>query len=273
MAVEPTDERQAVAFEDILYEAVDGIATITINRPHARNAVRPQTYEELTAAFGRAGNDAGVGVVVLTGAGDKAFCAGGDVKDQKGRNPVIQREHMRRVLALSTAMRMIDKPVISRVRGWCVGAGNEIHVFCDLSIASENATFGQVGPRVGACPVWGSCQLLARLVGERKAREMVYTCRMYSAQEALAMGLVNQVVPDAELDAAVAKLCNDILDKSPQSIRIAKIALNAGSDQEFYSSYFPAAELLSSIVGNEENLEGVRAFLDKRPTDFRKYRR
>jgi naphthoate synthase/2-ketocyclohexanecarboxyl-CoA hydrolase len=115
--------------------------------------------------------------------------------------------------------------------------------------------------------------LLSRLVGERKAREMVYTCRTYSAQEALAMGLVNEVVPDAELDHAVARMCDEILDKSPQSIRIAKIALNAGSDQEFYSSFFPAAELLSSVVGNEENLEGVRAFLEKRPTDFRKYRR
>jgi dihydroxynaphthoic acid synthetase len=262
-----------MTFDDITYVAEDGVATITINRPHARNSVRPQTYEELTVAMGQAGRDGTVGVVVLTGAGDKAFCAGGDVKDQKGRSPAIQREHLRRVLALSTAMRMIDKPVISKVRGWCVGAGNEIHVFCDLSVAAENAKFGQVGPRVGAVPVWGACQLLARLVGERKAREMIFTCRTYSAQEALGMGLVNQVVPEADLDQTVADLCNDILDKSPQSIRIAKIALNAGSDQEFYSSYFPAAELLASIVGNEENLEGVSAFLEKRPTDFRKFRR
>ena len=260
-------------FKDILYKSENGIATITINRAESRNAVRPNTYEELTVAMGMAGRDPKVGVVVLTGAGDKAFCAGGDVKDQKGRNPAIQREHMRRVLNLSTTMRMIDKPIISKVRGWCVGAGNEIHVFCDLSIASENSKFGQVGPRVGACPVWGSCQLLARLVGERKAREMIYTCRTYSAQEALAMGLINEVVPDDELDNAVDRLCNEILDKSPQSIRIAKIALNAGSDQEFYSSFFPAAELLASIVGNEENMEGVSAFLEKRPTDFRKYRR
>ena len=260
-------------FEDITYESRKGVATITINRPESRNAVRPQTYEELTAAMAMAGREPEVGVVVLTGAGDKAFCAGGDVKDQKGRNPSLQREHMRRVLNLSTTMRMIDKPVISKVRGWCVGAGNEIHVFCDLSIASESSKFGQVGPRVGACPVWGACQLLARLVGERKAREMIYTCRTYSASEALAMGLVNEVVPDDQLDSAVERVCNEILDKSPQSIRIAKVALNAGSDQEFYSSFFPAAELLSSIVGNEENMEGVRAFLEKRPTDFRKYRR
>ena len=157
-------------FDDIIYSAENGIATITINRAQARNAVRPQTYEELTVAFGMAGRDNTVGVVVLTGAGDKAFCAGGDVKDQKGRSPSIQREHLRRVFALSTAMRMIDKPVISKVRGWCVGAGNEIHVFCDLSVASDNAKFGQVGPRVGAVPVWGACQLLSRLVGERKAR-------------------------------------------------------------------------------------------------------
>jgi len=264
---------KSMTYKDILYTSKDGVATITINRPESRNAVRPQTYEELTFAFGEAGRDATVGVVVLTGAGDKAFCAGGDVKDQKGRSPNIQREHLRRVLSLSTAMRMIDKPVISKVRGWCVGAGNEIHVFCDLSVASENATFGQVGPRVGAVPVWGACQLLSRLVGERKAREMVYTCKMYTAQEALEMGLINQVVPDNELDKAVFDLCESILDKSPQSIRIAKIALNAGSDQEFYSSYFPAAELLASVVGNEENMEGVSAFLEKRPTNFRKYRK
>lgn len=259
-------------FEDITYAAQGGIANIVINRPQVRNAVRPQTYEELTRAISLAADDPEVGVVVLSGAGDKAFCAGGDVGDQKTRYPEVGRTHMRRLIALSTAMRMIDKPIIAKVRGYCVGGGNEIHLFCDLSVASSDSKFGQTGPRVGSIPIWGACQLLARYVGERKAREMVYTCRLYTAQQALDMGLVNEVCEPEELDARVDALCQDILDKSPQSLRIAKLALNAGSDQEFYSSYFPTAELLASIYGNTENMEGIRAFLEKRKPNFRQYR-
>lgn len=262
-----------MAYEDILYEATDGIATITINRAEVRNAVRPKTYEELTAAMKIAGEDPTVGVVVLTGAGDKAFCSGGDVRDQSQRNPNVGRTHMRRLYALSSMMRMIDKPIIAKVRGYCVGGGNEINIFCDLSVASEDAKFGQVGPRVGSVPIWGACQLLARFVGERKAREMLYTCRLYTAQQACDMGLINEVCKAEDLDRVVKELCETILDKSPQSIRIAKIALNAGSDQEFYGSYFPTSELLASIYGNEENMEGITAFLEKRPSNFRKFRR
>jgi len=260
-------------FQDILYDARSGIATITINRPEVRNAVRPRTYEELTEAMKNAADDPEIGVVVLTGAGDKAFCSGGDVRDQSSRKPYIGRAHMRRLFTLSTAMRMMDKPIIAKVRGFCVGGGNEINLFCDMTIASEDAKFGQVGPRVGSVPIWGACQLLARYVGERKAREMLYTCRLYTAQQALEMGLINQACPPDKLDEEVAKLCEEILDKSPQSIRIAKLALNAGSDQEFYASYFPTSELLASIYGNEENMEGITAFLEKRPPNFRRYRR
>ena len=180
---------------------------------------------------------------------------------------------MRRLLALSTTMRMMDKPIIAKVRGFCVGGGNEINLFCDMTLASDDAKFGQVGPRVGSVPIWGACQLLARYVGERKAREMLFTCRLYTAPQALEMGLINQVCPADKLDEEVSKLCNEILDKSPQSIRIAKLALNAGSDQEFYSSYFPNAELLASIYGNEENMEGITAFLEKRPPNFRRFRK
>lgn len=259
-------------FEDIKYAAQEGVATITIDRPHVRNAVRPQTYEELTRAMHMAADDAEIGVVVLTGAGGKAFCAGGDVGDQKGRNPDVGRTHMRRLFALSSVMRMMDKPIIAKVRGFCVGGGNEIHLFCDMSVASSDSKFGQTGPRVGSVPIWGACQLLARYVGERKAREMVFTCRLYTAQESLEMGLINAVVPPEELDAHVAALCDDILDKSPQSVRIAKVALNAGSDQEFYGSYFPTGELLASIYGNAENMEGIAAFLEKRKPEFRKFR-
>jgi len=260
-------------FEDITYESADGIATITINRPGSRNALRPKTYDELTLAFTNAANDATIGVVVLTGAGDKAFCAGGDVKDQSSRTQNLARIQIRRVHGLSSVMRMMDKPVIAKVRGFCVGGGNELNIFCDLSISSETGKFGQVGPRVGSVPVWGACQLLARLVGERKAREMIYTCRIYSADEALEMGLINQVVPDDQLDQVVAQVCDEILSKSPQAIRIAKIALNVGSDQEFYGAFTAHGELLSSIIGNEEHLEGVKAFIEKRPSNYRKYRR
>lgn len=259
-------------FQDILYSAAGGIATITINRPEVRNAVRPRTYEELAAAMHRAADDPEVGVVVLTGAGDKAFCSGGDIRDQQQRVPEVGRKHMRRLFTLSSVMRMMDKPIIAKVRGFCVGGGNEINLFCDMTIASVDAKFGQTGPRVGSVPIWGACQLLARYVGERKAREMVFTCRLYSATEAVDMGLINQAVPAGDLDAMVDALCQGILDKSPQSIRIAKLALNAGSDQEFYASYFPASELLASIYGNDENMEGINAFVDKRPPDFRKYR-
>ncbi|HEY9280631.1 MAG TPA: enoyl-CoA hydratase-related protein [Eoetvoesiella sp.] len=259
-------------FEDILYATGGGIATITINRPEVRNAVRPRTYEELTAAMHMAADDSTVGVVVLTGAGDKAFCSGGDIRDQQARVPEVGRKHMRRLFALSSVIRMMDKPVIAKVRGYCVGGGNEINLFCDMTIASEDARFGQTGPRVGSVPIWGACQLLPRYVGERKAREILYTCRLYTAQQALDMGLINEVVTAEELDATVDSLCQEILDKSPQSIRIAKLALNAGSDQEFYSSFFPTSELLASIYGNPENMEGITAFLEKRKPEYRKYR-
>jgi len=260
-------------YEDIIYEEREGIATVTIDRPEKRNAVRPRTYEELTHAMNRAADDPAIGVVVLTGAGDKAFCAGGDISDQSSRTPDVGRTHMRRLFALSTVMRMMDKPIIAKIRGYCVGGGNEVHLFCDLSFASEDARFGQTGPRVGSVPIWGACQLLARYVGERKAREMVFGCRQYTAAQALDMGLINGVCPAAELDALVEEWCQEILSKSPQSIRIAKVALNAGSDLDFLPSFSGAGGLLAGIYGNEENSEGIRAFLEKRPPDFRQYRR
>ncbi|MDB5582458.1 MAG: Enoyl-CoA hydratase [Bradyrhizobium sp.] len=262
-----------MTYQDVIYEQQGGIATVTINRPEVRNAVRPRTYEELTNAMHRAADDPEIGVVVLTGAGGKAFCSGGDVKDQSKRTPSVGRTHMRRLFALSSVMRMMDKPIIAKVQGFCVGGGNELNLFCDLTVATTDSKFGQVGPRVGSVPIWGACQLLARYVGERKAREILYTCRLYTAQEALEMGLINQVCSPEDLDAEVAKLCDDILQKSPQSIRIAKLALNAGSDADFYASFFPNAELLASAYGNEENMEGINAFLEKRPPNFPRFRR
>src|SRR3546814_249507 len=198
-------------YEDILYSATSGVATITINRPEVRNAVRPKTYEELTDAMQQAADDAEIGVVVLTGAGDRAFCSGGDIRDQQARVPEVGRKHMRRLLALSTVMRMMDKPIIAKVRGYCVGGGNEINLFCDMTVASEDAKFGQTGPRVGSVPIWGACQLLARYVGERKAREILYTCRQYTAKQAVDMGLINEVVKDEALNATVDQLFQKIL--------------------------------------------------------------
>ncbi len=259
-------------YEDILYEPDNRGAFITLNRPEVYNALRPQTYEELTHAMSRAANDDAVGVVVLRGSGEKAFCTGGDVRAQAERTPSLGRQHMRRLFALSAVMRNMGKPIIASVRGFCVGGGNELQLFCDLTIASSDAKFGQTGPRVGSIPIWGACQLLARFVGERKAREIVFTCRQYTAQEALEMGLINEVVDPARLAARTREVADEILSKSPQSIRIAKLALNAGSDQEFYSSFMPAGELLASIYGNEENMEGIKAFLEKRPPDFLRFR-
>lgn len=259
-------------FKDILYEFDNRVAFITINRENVRNALRPQTYEELTKAMHIAADDEAVGVVVLRGAGDKAFSSGGDIKSQSTRTPNDCRIHMRRVFALSHVMRTMGKPIIASVRGFCVGGGHELHLFCDLTIASSDSKFGQTGPRVGSVPIWGACQLLARFVGERKAREIIYLCKQYSAQEALEMGLVNEVVEPQDLVQRTREVAGEVLSKSPQSIRIAKAALNAGSDHDFHSSFFHSAEAFANIYGNQENMEGINAFLEKRDPDFFRFR-
>ncbi len=261
-----------MAFEDILYETRDGIARITINRPEVRNALRGQTYRELNEAFRQAAEDEEVGVVVLTGAGDQAFSAGGDVRGQAERTPEVGRRHLRSILSLGITMRGCGKPIIAAVKGYAVGGGNELHLFCDITLAADNARFGQVGPKVGSVPVWGATQMLPGLVGSKKAREMIFLCRLYDAPEAERMGLVNKVVPLADLDREVEAWCQEILDKSPQCLRIAKLALNFGDDLLF-PSYTSAMELLSMTYGNEENMEGIRAFLEKRKPNYRRYRR
>jgi naphthoate synthase/2-ketocyclohexanecarboxyl-CoA hydrolase len=260
------------AFEDIIYETRDGIARITINRPEVLNALRTQTYEELTRAFRMAGDDDSVGVVVLTGAGDRAFSSGGDVRYQRDRTTATARVHMARVQELSLVMRNLGKPIIAAVKGYAIGGGHELHLWCDLTIAADNARFGQVGPRVGSVPVWGATQLLPRIVGEKKAREIIFLCRQYDAYEAERMGLVNKVVPLDQLDEEVERWCQELLDKSPTCLRIAKLALNHASDADFYSSYPHEAELLALFTGTEEQREGQQAFLEKRPVNFRKFR-
>lgn len=259
-------------FEDLRYSKAGGIARIVLDRPEVLNALRGQTYAELTAAVTDAAEDDEVGVVVLSGVGGRAFSSGGDVRGQSSRTRNSGRTHLRRLLNLSAAMRNCGKPTIAAVDGYAIGAGHELHLMCDLTIASSRSTFGQVGPRVGSVPVWGGTQLLPRIVGEKRAREIIFLCRRYSAEQALAMGLINCVVPPEELEAEVERWCNEILDKSPESIRIAKISMNFESDL-MYPAYTHAAEMLALTYGTEENLEGIHAFLEKRPPNYRAFRK
>ena len=260
-------------FTDILYDKGDGRATITINRPERRNAFRGETILEMNAAFHDAWTDDTVGVVVLTGAGDKAFCSGGDQKARfEGGYGGGKRDLQADIGYLHHVIRGMPKPVIARVNGFAIGGGNVIQVLCDLSIAGESAIFGQTGPRVGSVdPGWGTAYL-ARLVGERKAREIWYLCRRYSAKEAEAMGLINVCVPDDQLDAEVDTWCNEILDKSPIALALAKLSFNADSES-IGGIGAMGFEALGLYYGTKEAQEGVQAFIEKRDVNFRAYRR
>ncbi|MEO6028444.1 MAG: enoyl-CoA hydratase-related protein [Candidatus Binatia bacterium] len=247
---------------DVLYEKRDGTAWIVINRPERRNAFRGETVRDLIACVREAWHDHGVGVVVLTGAGDKAFCSGGDQKES-----YIGLDE---VTTLHTALRDIPKPVIAMVNGYAIGGGHVLQVVCDLSIAADTAIFGQTGPRVGSVDPGYGTAYLARVVGEKKAREIWYLCRQYSAADALAMGLVNKVVPAGELRAEVEAWCADILAKSPTALRLAKQSFNADTDHihGIGGLAFSAVEL---YYGTAEAKEGKQAFLEKRAPDFRKH--
>jgi 2-ketocyclohexanecarboxyl-CoA hydrolase len=257
-------------YEDVRYAARDGVAHVTIHRPERMNAFRGRTVEELTDAFYRAWDDGAVGVVVLRGAGDRAFCAGGDQKERLDTGGYGFRRGG--ILGLHEVIRGIPKPVIAAVNGFAIGGGNVLQVLCDLAIAADTAVFGQVGPRVGSVDPGHGTAYLARLVGERKAREIWYLCRRYSAQEALAMGLVNAVVPAAELDAEVARWCEEILDKSPGALRIAKASFKAENDHITGNSELGHAAL-ELYWESAEAKEGVAAFVEKRLPDFRRFRR
>jgi len=252
---------------DVLYEKVDGIAWITINRPERRNAFRARTVAELTACFRDAWHDRAIGVVVLTGAGDKAFCSGGDQKERAASG----YEEMD-VAGLHGVIRDIPKPVVAMVNGYAIGGGHVLHVLCDLSIAADTAIFGQTGPRVGSVDPGFGTAYLARIVGEKKAREIWYLCRQYSAADALAMGLVNKVVPAAELRAEVEGWCAELLAKSPTALKLAKLSFNADTDHihGIGGLGFGALEL---YYGTDEAKEGVRAFNEKRPPDFRAHQK
>ncbi|MFG1187739.1 MULTISPECIES: enoyl-CoA hydratase-related protein [Xanthobacter] len=254
-------------FTDILYEASGGVARITINRPDKYNAFRGQTCEELITAFNRAGWDKSVGVIVLTGAGDKAFCTGGDQSAHDGGYDGRGLVGLP-VEDLQTVIRDMPKPVIARVNGYAIGGGNVLVTCCDLAIASETAQFGQVGPRVGSVDPGFGTALLARTVGEKKAREIWYLCRRYKAQDALEMGLVNRVVPAAELDAEVARWCEEILALSPTAIAIAKRSFNADSESIRGISAL-GMQTLALYYETAESKEGVTAFMEKRKPRFR----
>jgi 2-ketocyclohexanecarboxyl-CoA hydrolase len=256
-------------YEDILYEVRGAAAWITINRPERMNAFRGRTCDELIDAFGRAGYDGEIGVIVLAGAGDKAFCTGGDQSahagQYDGRGTIgLPMEQLHAII------RDVPKPVIARVQGFAIGGGNVLCTLCDLTIASEKAQFGQVGPRVGSVDPGYGTALLARVVGEKKAREMWYLCRRYSAGEALAMGLVNAVVAHDELDAEVQKWCDDIAQKSPTAIAIAKRSFNMDTAHQAGIAGM-GLYALKLYYDTEESREGVRAFQEKRAPDFRKH--
>jgi len=261
---------KAASYDDLLYEERDGAAWITVNRPKVYNAFRAKTCDELTHAIRRAGWNREIGVIVLAGAGDKAFCTGGDQSDHDGDyggsgtiGLPIEEVH--------SAIRDVPVPVIARVQGFAIGGGNVLATLCDFTIASENAVFGQVGPKVGSVdPGWGTAYL-ARIVGEKKAREMWYLCRRYTAQQALAMGLVNVVVPAGELDAEVARWCAEIMERSPTAIAIAKRSFNADTDH-IRGIGALGFEALALFYDTAESKEGVAAFREKRQPEFRKKR-
>jgi dihydroxynaphthoic acid synthetase len=266
-----TDSASSDSYQDILYEVRDNVARITINRPEKRNAFRAETLDELIDAFRRAEADRSVGVIVLTGAGDKAFCSGGDVRWEEDSDEAGAIQMARRCTILSLVMRGCGKPIIARVRGFAVGGGNELALLCDLTIASEDAKFGQAGPKMGSVPVWWGTQLLPRLVGEKRAREIVMLCYQYPAREALEMGWINKVVPADELDAAVDEWCQRLNEMSPQALRVAKVSLNFESDQ-LWPSVLHGYQMISFIHGTEEFHEGTQAFLEKRKPNFAQFR-
>ncbi len=265
-------------FTDILYEHgtddTAGIAKITINRPQVRNAFRPETVSEMIEAFHHAHYDNSIGVIILTGAGDLAFCSGGDqkirgedggYKDQQGIN------HLN-VLELQRQIRTLPKPIVAMVAGYAIGGGHVLHLICDVTIAADNARFGQTGPKVGSFDAGLGAGIMARTIGLKKAKEIWFLCRQYDAQAALDMGLVNTVVPIKELEQETISWCREMLQHSPTALRVLKSAFNADTDglagiQEL------AGNTTALFYMTEEGQEGRNAFVEKRPPDFSRFKR
>jgi len=269
---------KAKEYQDIVYEKMDGIAKITINRPEKRNAFRPETTKELFDAFTDAREDSEVGVILLTGAGPAkdgkyAFCSGGD-QSIRGNKGYVGKDGVPRlnILDVQKQIRSIPKPVIALVAGYAIGGGHVLHVVCDLSIAADNAVFGQTGPKVGSFDGGFGASFLARIVGQKKAREIWYLCRQYNAQEAIQMGLVNKVVPVDMLEAEGVQWAKEILEMSPLALRLLKSAFNAELDgQAGIQELAGNATLLYYM--SEEAQEGKNAYNEKRKPDFKKFPR
>src|SRR5258705_5635709 len=262
-------------FQDIKYERTDhGVAKIAINRPEVRNAFRPLTVSEMKQALDMARDDGEIGVIVLTGEGPDAFCGGGDQKVRGKGGYIDPKEKIPRlnILDVQKQIRSMPKPVVAMVAGYAIGGGHVLHVVCDLTIAADNARFGQTGPRVGSFDAGLGSAYLARVVGQKKAREIWFLCRQYSADEALEMGLVNTVVPLAELEDTTVAWCREMLRHSPTALRFLKLAMNADCDgQAGIQALAGSATLL--YYQTDEGREGKEAFLEKREPDFSKFRR
>ena len=267
--------KKALEFEDIIFEkSEEGIAKITINRPEVRNAFRPLTVREMQQALEDAREDSGIGVIILTGAGEKAFCSGGD---QRIRGDAGYQDsgtgHLRlNVLDFQRQIRSCPKPVVAMVAGYAIGGGHVLHVMCDLSIAADNSVFGQTGPKVGSFDGGYGSSYLARIVGQKKAREIWFLCRQYDARQALEMGLVNTVVPLAQLEEETIQWCREILRMSPIALRCLKAAMNADCDGQAGLQEL-AGNATMLFYMSEEGQEGRNAYLEKRPPDFSRFTR
>ena len=264
------------SFSDVLYQVAEGMAKITINRPEVRNAFRPQTLFELEKAFSLARDNDEVGVIIFTGAGSEAFCSGGDINVRGddgylGDDPLAKKGIGRlNVLDLQIQIRRTPKPVVAMVAGWAIGGGHVLHVVCDLTVAAENAKFGQTGPMVGSFDGGYGAGLLARHVGQKKAREIWFLCRQYDAAEALEMGLVNTVVPVNELEAETVSWCREMLRHSPMALRLLKAGLNA-ADDGLAGVQQLAGDATLLFYMTEEGQEGRDAYKEKREPDFSKF--
>jgi len=260
-------------YGDILFQFYEGIAKISINRPEVHNAFRPQTVFEISDAFELSRQNADVGVVILTGEGGKAFCSGGDQK-VRGTGGYVGGDGVPRlnILDVQKQIRSIPKPVIAMVAGWSIGGGHVLHVVCDLTIAADNARFGQTGPVVGSFDGGFGASYLARIVGQKKAREIWYLCDQYDAQEALQMGLVNKVTPLDELETTTIDWCRKMLKKSPMALRLLKSAFNAELDGQAGLQELAGNATLLYYLSEEAN-EGRQAYVEKREPDFSKFKR
>jgi naphthoate synthase len=260
-------------YSDVIFEKAEGMGKITINRPEVRNAFRPETLDQMIDAFNRCQVDPEIGVVILTGAGDKAFCSGGDQR-VRGHGGYMGVDGVPRLnaLDLQRTIKYLPKPVIAMVAGYAIGGGHVLHLLCDLTIAADNARFGQTGPKVGSFDAGWGATYMARVVGHKKAREIWYLCRQYDAQEALDMGLVNTVVPLERLEEETVQWAKEILAKSPIAIRFLKAAFNADTDGLAGIQQL-AGDATMLFYMTEEGREGNKAYLEKRQPDFSKFPR